>query len=267
MKNFLIVIIISITSQIMAMNVFAGSDGELKINKKNIDKSSEVKDCFETVNRGVFAFNQGLDKVFFKPVAKGYRLFPKPIRSGTSNALNNLSNVVTIPNNILQGKFKEAGINTLRFSLNSTLGIAGIFDVASYYGLNKLDKEDYGQTLGTWGVKEGCYFVLPVLGPTTLRDTVGSLANFGGGDAWYNVTIAHNTKYFENSDYYYSRLTAGVDFRAKNLEAFDSLENNSMDLYSSVRSLYLQDRKRKILNSNETTETMNDDDWEEIDTQ
>ena len=115
-------------------------------------------------------------------------------------------------------------------------------------------------------MKEGCYFVLPVLGPTTVRDSLGSIINFSGGDAWYNVTIANNTEHFENSDYYYSRLTAGVDFRAKNLEAFDSLENNSLDLYASVRSLYLQDRKRKILNLNETTETMNDDDWEEIDT-
>ena len=174
---------------------------------------------------------------------------------------------MTIPNNILQGQFKDAGINTLRFSINTTLGIAGIFDVASYYGLNKLDKEDYGQTLGTWGVKEGCYFVLPVLGPTTVRDTIGSLVNFSGGDAWYNVTISNDTRYFENSDYYYSRLTAGIDFRAKNLEAFDSLEKNSIDLYASVRSLYLQDRIRKIQNSSEITETMNDDDWEEIDTQ
>ena len=105
------------------------------------------------------------------------------------------------------------------------------------------------------------------LGPTTVRDTLGSLVNFTGGDAWYNVTIANDTKYFENSDYYYSRLTAGVDFRAKNLEAFDSLEKNSLDLYASVRSLYLQDRQRKIQNLDETTETMNDDDWEEIDTQ
>ena len=87
------------------------------------------------------------------------------------------------------------------------------------------------------------------LGPTTVRDTLGSMVNFSGGDAWYNVTIANDTKYFENSDYYYSRLTAGVDFRAKNLEAFDSLEKNSIDLYASVRSLYLQDRKRKIQNS------------------
>ena len=83
------------------------------------------------------------DETIFEPVAKGYRYLPKPIRSGTSNALSNLSNVVTVPNNILQGQIKEAGINALRFSINSTLGIAGIFDVASYYGLNKLDKEDY----------------------------------------------------------------------------------------------------------------------------
>ena len=267
MKKILKVFIICLMSQLATFSLFAGSNGSLEIKNKAKGQDKEVKDCFETVNRGIFAFNQGLDKVFFKPIAKGYRYLPKPIRSGTSNALGNLSNVVTIPNNILQGQFKEAGINSLRFSINSTLGIAGIFDVASYYGLKKQDKEDYGQTLGTWGVNEGCYFVLPVLGPTTVRDTIGSLANFGGGDAWYNVTIANDTKYFENSDYYYSRLTAGVDFRAKNLEAFTSLENNSMDLYASVRSLYLQDRKRKILNSDETTETMNDDDWEEIDSQ
>ena len=266
MKKILILTIF-LVSQLITLNAFAGSDGTLEIKNETKESTSEVKDCFETVNRGIFAFNQGLDKIFFKPVAKGYRYLPKPIRSGTSNALSNLSNVVTVPNNILQGQIKEAGINALRFSINSTLGIAGIFDVASYYGLNKLDKEDYGQTLGTWGVKEGCYFVLPIIGPTTVRDSLGSIVNFSGGDAWYNVTVSNNTRYFEDSDYYYSRLTTGIDFRAKNLEAFDSLEKNSLDLYASVRSLYLQDRKRKILNLDVTTETMNDDDWEEIDTQ
>ena len=267
MKKILKVFVIILISHLVTLNLYAGSDGTLDLNNKAKEQSAEVKDCFETVNRGIFAFNQGLDKVFFKPIAKGYRYLPKPIRSGTSNALGNLSNVVTIPNNILQGQFKEAGINSLRFSINTTLGIAGIFDVASFYGLNKLDKEDYGQTLGTWGVKEGCYFILPVLGPTTVRDALGSIANFSGGDPWYNVTVSNDTKHFDNSDYYYSRLTTGIDFRAKNIEAFDSLENTSMDLYASVRSLYLQDRKRKILNSDETTETMDDDDWEEIDTQ
>ena len=267
MKKFLKVFVIAVFSQLLILSTYAGSDGTVEISSKNAEKNNDVKDCFETVNRGIFAFNQGLDKIFFKPAAKGYRYLPKPIRSGTSNALSNLSNVVTIPNNILQGQFKDAGVNALRFSINTTLGIAGIFDVASYYGLNKLDKEDYGQTLGTWGVKEGCYFILPVLGPTTVRDAVGSIANFSGGDAWYNITVANDTRYLENSDYYYSRLAGGIDFRAKNLEAFETLENNSIDLYASVRSLYLQDRKRKILNSDEITETMNDDDWEEIDTQ
>ena len=156
-------------------------------------------------------------------------------------------------------------MNSLRLAINSTLGIAGIFDVASYYGIDKRDKEDYGQTLGTWGVGEGCYFVLPVLGPTTIRDSVGSLVNVLGGDAWYNVTVANDTQYFNEADYYLSRVLSGVDFRAKNLESFDSLEKTSIDLYASIRSLYLQDRQRKIQNIDQATETMNDDDWEEID--
>ena len=183
------------------------------LSKKNNNKEVEVNDCFETLNRGIFSFNQGLDKVFFKPIARGYRTLPQPIRSGTSNVLNNLTNVVTIPNNVLQGQFKDAGVNSLRLVINTTLGIAGIFDVASYYGLNKRDKEDYGQTLGTCGVGEGCYFVLPVLGPTTIRDSIGSLANVMGGDAWYNVTVANDTQYFNEADYWLSRLTSGVDFR------------------------------------------------------
>ena len=93
------------------------------------------------------------------------------------------------------------------------------------------------------------------------------MANISGGDIWYNVTVANNTQHFEDADYYLSRLSSGVDFRAKNLESFDSLEENSIDIYASVRSLYLQDRKRKIKNIDATTETMSDDDWEELDSQ
>ena len=122
MKKILTIFIISIFSQIVTLNVLAGSDGTAELKKKTNSKknNTEVKDCFENINRGVFAFNQGLDKVFFKPIAKVYRHLPKPIRSGTSNALSNLSNVVTVPNNILQGQIKEAGINALRFSINSS---------------------------------------------------------------------------------------------------------------------------------------------------
>ena len=264
MKKLFSIVIIILFSQFQFLSANAGSDGEVEISSKK-NNNPVVKDCFESVNRVTFAFNQGLDKIIFKPLAKGYRKLPQPIRSGTSNVINNLGNVVTIPNNILQGQMKDASMNSLRLIINSTLGIAGIFDVASYYGIEKRDKEDYGQTLGTWGVGEGCYFILPVLGPTTVRDSIGSLANVAGGDAWYNVTVANDTQYFNEADYYLSQLLSGVDFRAKNLESFDSLENTSIDLYASIRSLYLQDRQRKIKNLDIATETMIDDDWEEID--
>ena len=260
MKKLFSIVIVILFSQFQVLNAIAGSDGEVEISSKK-NNNQVVKDCFESVNRVTFAFNQGLDKIIFKPLAKGYRKLPQPIRSGTSNVINNLGNVVTIPNNILQGQMKDASMNSLRLIINSTLGIAGIFDVASYYGIEKRDKEDYGQTLGTWGVGEGCYFILPVLGPTTVRDSIGSLANVAGGDAWYNVTVANDTQYFNEADYYLSQLLSGVDFRAKNLESFDSLENTSIDLYASIRSLYLQDRQRKIKNLDVATETMIDDDW------
>jgi len=265
MKKLFSIVILILFSQFQMMNAVAGSDGETEISSNKSNNQAEVKDCFESINRGIFAFNQGLDKAVFKPLAKGYRKLPQPVRSGTSNVISNLGNVVTIPNNILQGQMKDASMNSLRLIINSTLGIAGIFDVASYYGIEKRDKEDYGQTLGTWGVGEGCYFVLPVLGPTTVRDSIGSLVNVMGGDAWYNVTVANDTQYFNEADYYLSRVTSGVDFRAKNLESFDSLEKTSIDLYASIRSLYLQDRQRKIQNIDQATETMSDDDWEEID--
>ena len=227
-------------------------------------ETAEVKDCFEGLNRATFAFNQGLDKAIFKPIAKGYRKLPSPIRTGTGNVVSNLSNLITIPNNILQGDLKAAGINTARLTLNTTVGIFGIFDVAQQMGFIKYKREDYGQTLGTWGVGEGCYLVLPVLGPSTVRDTVGSFASFMGGDPWYNVTVKNDTQYFNESDYYVSRGTDGLDFRAKNIDSFDNLEKNSMDFYASVRSLFLQDRRQKIANSNKIIDTQDDSDWDEI---
>ena len=107
---------------------------------------------------------------------------------------------------------------------------------------------------------------LTSLGPTTVRDTL-TVINIMGGDAWYNVTVANDTQYFSEADYYTSRLLNGIDFRAKNLESFESLEKNSIDFYASVRSLYLQDRYRKVRNIDKTTDTLSDDDWEELDTQ
>ena len=239
----------------------ADTDGENSLSKGS---GEPVKDCFEKVNRVTFAFNQGLDKAIFEPLAKGYRHLPKPIRTGTGNVLTNLTTLITIPNNLLQGDLKSAGENTARFILNTTVGVLGIFDPASSLGFKDYEKEDYGQTLGAWGVGEGCYLVLPILGPSTARDTVGSIASFMGGDPWYNVTVRNDTHYFADFDYYSSKAGSGIDFRAKNLESLENLEKNSMDFYASVRSLYLQDRKQKIMNSKKVIEAMDDGNWEEI---
>ena len=238
---------------------------QLSVVSFSFAEEKEVKDCFEKINRATFAFNMALDKVLFRPVASGYRKLPSPVRTGTSNALNNLSNLVTIPNNILQGDFRAAGNNSIRFIVNTTIGIVGIFDPANALGFEKLEKEDFGQTFGAMGVGEGCYLVLPVIGPSTVRDTIGSLVSITGGDAWYNVTVKNDTQYFTESDYYISKLSEGVDFRAKNLESFDSLEKTSVDFYATVRSLYLQDRERKIKNLKEKTDTLDDSDWDTLD--
>ena len=258
-KKFVIILITTLT---LAVNVNAASDGELLL-KKN--EPSEIKDCFEKINRATFAFNQVLDGVIFKPVASAYRILPSPVKTGVSNSLDNLSNLVTIPNNILQGDFKLAGLNTGRFLINTTVGVLGLIDVAQHLGMSEYEKEDYGQSLAKAGVGPGCYIVLPVLGPSTARDTIASVGNFVGGDAWYNVTVKNDTHYFRDIDYYSSKVTAGIDFRAKNYDSIDNLEKNSIDFYASVKSLYLQDRQQKILNSKKVINTQDDSDWEEID--
>ena len=256
--------ILLFTTLALTINVNAGTDGELLLKKNN---PSEIKDCSEGFNRATFALNQGLDKVIFKPIASVYRKFPSPVKTGVSNSLENLSNLVTIPNNILQGDFSAAGINTGRFAINTTVGLLGLIDVAQFIGLPEYEKEDYGQSLAKAGVGPGCYIVLPVLGPSTARDTLATSINFFGGDAWYNVTVKNDTHYFRDADFYISKATGGVDFRAKNYDSIENVEKNSLDFYASVKSLYLQDRQQKILNTKKIIDTQDDSDWEEIESQ
>ena len=253
--------IIIITTIALITNVSAASDGDLLL-KKN--EPAEVKDCFEKLNRATFAFNNALDGIIFKPVASVYKVLPSPVRTGVSNSLDNLSSLVTIPNNVLQGDFSKAGVNTGRFLINTTIGLLGLIDVATYLGLEEYEKEDYGQSLAKHGVGPGCYIVLPVLGPSTARDTVATTFNFLGGDPWYNVTVKNDTQYVSHEDYYTSKVTGGVDFRAKNYNSIENLKTNSVDFYASVKSLYLQDRQQKILNSKKIISTQDDSDWEEI---
>ena len=248
----------------LTLNVGAGTDGENSLTKKS---SSPVKDCFENINRTTFKFNQVLDGAIIKPIAKAYRVLPSTVREGTGNLLDNLSSLVTIPNNILQGEFKKAGVNTGRFIINTTVGVLGVFDVAQKIGFSEYKREDYGQTLGTMGFGPGCYLVLPVLGPSTVRDTAGSFINVLGGDPWYNASIGGNNEYLSKSEYAATKALAGVNFRAQNIDSFENLEKNSMDFYASVKSLYLQDRQQKILNTNSALEIIYDGDWEEIESQ
>ena len=260
MKKILTASLIAI---MLTTGVNADTDSENSLSKK----SKPVKDCFEKLNRATFSLNMSLDKAIFKPVAKAYRSLSSPVRTGTSNALNNLSSLITVPNNILQGEFKTAGVNTGRFVVNTTVGVLGVFNVAQKIGFSKYEKEDYGQTLGKWGVGPGCYLVLPVLGPSTVRDTAGSFINILGGDPYYNASTHGNNEFLNDSVYMTTKVISGVDFRAKNLESIDNLEKNSMDFYASVRSLYLQDRQQKIRNSNPTIEIMYEGDWEEVQSQ
>ena len=256
---------ISLIVLLLSTNAFAGSDGELKISKK----SKPTKDCFEPLNRATFALNMSLDKTLFKPIAKNYRKLPSSFKSGTGNALNNLSNLITIPNNILQGDFKKAGVNTGRLVINSTLGILGLIDAADKLGFPEYEKEDYGQTFGKWGMGPGCYVVLPVLGPSTIRDTAGSFMNVMGGDPWYNASVGANNEFLTNKVFVTSKVLGGVDFRAKNIDLIDNLEKNSLDFYASVRSMYLQNREIKINNQKTVRGNLEiiyiEDDWEEID--
>ena len=256
---------------LQSAGVNAGTTGSEELKTSN--SSESANECFEGVSRTMFGFNHALDTAIFEPVSKGFRAIPFPIRKGIGNGVDNLRSLVTLSNNILQGDFRGAGNTAGRFVINTTVGIIGIWDpAAAAFGLEEQGKEDFGQTIGVWGADSGCYFVLPIIGPTTTRDAIGLVGNIFL-DPVYHVThnseihngLVGNDNYSEHS-YYYYRGTGAVDFRSKNIESFDSLEKNSIDLYATVKSLYIQERNKKISNSKSMLETQDASDWEEIDT-
>ena len=227
--------------------------------------SNNVKaadDCFEGLSRSVFKFNMVLDDIVLEPIAKGYNKLPNPIKTGTSNFTSNISTLLSIPNSLLQGNLSEFGNSVGSVLVNSTLGILGFLNPAEKIGL-KPHKEDVGQTLATYGIGSGCYFVLPVLGPTTVRDSVGLVADTFI-DPFAHITIREKEILGisgNNLDYYTVKGTTAIDFRADNSTNFESLEKNSLDLYSSMKSIYLQNRENKIKNSSDDSQ----DDWGSLD--
>ena len=141
--------------------------------------STEIKaseECFEGTSRAIFKFNMAFDNAILEPIAKGYNKLPEPIKNGTSNFTSNIATLLSIPNHLAQGNIKGAGNATASFLVNSTIGIVGLANPAEKMGLSA-QKEDVGQTLGSYGIGPGCYFVLPILGPTTVRDSVGMIAD------------------------------------------------------------------------------------------
>ena len=180
-------------------------------------KVHAAEECFENVSRAVFKFNMALDDIVLEPLAKGYNKLPSPIRIGTSNFTSNIGTLLSIPNNVLQGNFKQLGHSVGSFAINTTVGILGFLNPAEKIGL-KPHKEDVGQTLGSYGIGPGCYFVLPILGPTTARDSIGLIADTFV-DPFAHVTLREKELLGSSGnslDYYSLKGAAAVDFRADN---------------------------------------------------
>ncbi len=206
-----------------------------------------TQECFEGTSRAIFKFNMALDDIVLEPLAKGYNKLPSPIKAGASNFTSNIGTLLSVPNNLLQGNFKELGNSIGSFAINTTVGILGFLNPAEKIGL-KPHEEDVGQTLGSYGIGPGCYFVLPILGPTTARDSVGLLADTFI-DPFAHVTLREKEIFSTSGnslDYYSIKATGAVDFRADNQTNFESLEKNSLDLYSSFKSVYLQSRENRL---------------------
>ena len=249
----LLALVLSLVILSAPASIARGSDHDIH----NEEQATESIDPFEDFNRAVFDFNETLDSVIFLPLAKIYRaLFPKPIRDTFRNFMRNLNAPFVLANDILQGEGERAGMTLSRFLVNTTLGIGGLFDVATGIGVPH-HEEDFGQTLGVWDVGEGVYLVLPIIGPSTVRDAFGKV-----GDAFLNplnyVGAAGDDKekilFAERSDLadflFGVRLLEGVDTRERLIEPIELLKKDplALDYYTLIRSIYLQRRKKEILN-------------------
>jgi len=233
---------------LFSLNVFASASDDVKTDSDDFETTvyeDEVYDPFEGVNRAIFSFNNSADKVVLEPIAKGYKKLPPPIQSGVGNFINNLKLPLAAVNQLLQGQGKNAMESTGRFLVNSTIGIFGLIDVADDIGLNQKE-EDFGQTLATWGVGDGFYIVLPLFGPSNLRDTTGMVMTMmtdpinayatSQGEAWaIPVRTAANA----------------IDQRSQIIDEVNALRNNSVDYYAAVRSSYYQNRKAAIMNTDD----------------
>jgi phospholipid-binding lipoprotein MlaA len=209
----------------------------------------DPRDPWERFNRASFKFNDAMDRAILRPVAKAYvKVTPRVLRTGLGNALDNLESISTIVNATLQGKVGQAGRDSARFLLNSTLGLGGLFDPATAAGLEQHD-EDFGQTLGVWGVQSGPYLMVPILGPSSARDFVGRVTE----------QFTYPVSYLEDdSTRYMIRAVDFVNLRASLLDLDAQLEQ-SFDRYAFVRNAWLQRREYKVLDGNLPEDSFDDE--------
>lgn len=206
--------------------------------------SGEVSDPIESVNRGIFKFNDAVDTAVLKPVAKGYRAgVPKPARVGVRNFLRNIKTPTQVGNDLLQGNVTAAGDDVTRFFANTLFGLGGLIDVAGSEGVT-YKEEDFGQTLGTWGVGNGAYLVLPLFGPSTVRDTTGMIVDT------YSDPLNRWLSNTDREGWFYSRIAiASIDKRESLLDVLADLKKNSIDYYAATKSAYIQNRA-SLVNDN-----------------
>jgi phospholipid-binding lipoprotein MlaA len=202
-----------------------------------------INDPLEPLNRTIFDFNQAIDAMFLRPWADFYRLLlPPPLREGIHNFITNLRSPVILANDLMQGEFERAGTTTGRFLINSTLGVGGIADWATDFGL-PYHNEDFGQTLAVWGSPEGPYLMIPFLGPSNPRDALGIAVDSFVIDpiAWW-VRANPDLDWIQYARY----ATTLIDARAQNVEELDDVQKSSLDYYAAIRSLYRQFRTSEI---------------------
>ena len=244
LKQFLASLIVIFVS----FNVIAAASDDVDTSSDDFETSTfddEIYDPLEGINRAVFGFNNVADKIILEPAAKGYKKLPSPVQSGISNFINNLKLPLVAVNQLLQGQGKNAAESTGRFLVNSTVGIFGLVDVADDLGLEQKE-EDFGQTLATWGVGDGFYVVLPLFGPSNLRDTTGMVMTM-----MTDPVNAYASRQGEAWAIPMRTAANAVDQRSKIIDEVNALRNNSIDYYAAVRSSYYQNRKAAIMNTDD----------------
>ncbi len=207
-------------------------------------EAKALNDPIESVNRTIFDVNDFLDRLLLRPIAELYRVtVPPPLRDRISSILKNMGEPVIMANNLMQGRVKNAGTTLSRFFINTTAGVGGMFEVASGYGFQR-QTGDFGQTLHTWGLGEGPYLVLPLFGPSNVRDAIG-LGVDTVMSPW-KYAVSYGDTEIEDTFTVVDTAASGITRREANIEGYDALREGSLDFYAQMRSVYRQYRAKQL---------------------